>query len=156
MPGLLWASWGLSCMLTVNRRPCFCFLLPPYSLSLEYLKGVLSVGGKSKDFPIGHFVIRGFVLAASPGTLRVKVGGWILSKVHWAGSLPRLSQLHPVFVLLITIFLKCKSACSPQWPYTPHVAATMSPSHLQPCQTPCTGSPSQEAFSLSPSRSHKT
>lgn len=58
------ACGGLPCTPAERKRPCFSSFPFPFSLSLECLKGVLRVGGKFKGFPIGYFVMTGFVLAA--------------------------------------------------------------------------------------------
>lgn len=58
----------LSCTLRESRAGGLIFaLLPRQFSSLRMPKGCVEGGRKIQRFPVGHFVIRGFVLGIGPG-----------------------------------------------------------------------------------------
>lgn len=86
-----------------EREALFLLSCPINFPPLECLKGVLRVGGKSKGFPVGHFVLRGFVLGIGPGKWDQSRRVRHAPKVHPASLQPRLSVLQASWILKLTL-----------------------------------------------------
>lgn len=96
----------ISCQPTdrkAEREALFLLSCPINFPPSECLKGVLRVGGKSKGFPVGHFVLRGFVLGIGPGKWDQSRRVRHAPKVHPASLQPRRSVLQASWILKLTL-----------------------------------------------------